>query len=86
MTRCASICAAALVEASQVLSQYSEDLEKALAASIGVALFQPDRPEEIEELIARADRAMYEAKRLGKNRFSLAPAPDGADKPAMGDA
>ena len=78
--------AAALVEASQVLSQYSEDLEKALAASIGVALFQPDRPEEIEELIARADRAMYEAKRLGKNRFSLAPAPDGADKPAMGDA
>lgn len=41
-----------------------------LGASIGMAWFDkaPDGP---EELLQRADRAMYEAKTAGKHRFSL---------------
>ena len=37
-----------------------------LSASIGIALHQPDDPDNIELLIGRADRAMYAVKRSGK--------------------
>jgi two-component system, cell cycle response regulator len=39
-----------------------------VTASIGVA-FYPDDAEYAESLIARADNALYEAKRLGKNQY-----------------
>ena len=38
--------------------------------SAGIAVRQPDEPQEM--LIGRADRAMYEAKRAGKNRVQRA--------------
>ncbi|MBP7662026.1 MAG: diguanylate cyclase, partial [Burkholderiaceae bacterium] len=39
--------------------------------SAGLAVRHPDEPQ--EQLIERADRAMYEAKRAGKNRVQRAP-------------
>ena len=39
--------------------------------SAGLAVRHPDEPQEL--LIGRADRAMYEAKRAGKNRVQRAP-------------
>ena len=39
-----------------------------VTASIGVA-FYPDDAEDTESLIARADNALYEAKRSGKNQY-----------------
>jgi diguanylate cyclase (GGDEF)-like protein/PAS domain S-box-containing protein len=40
----------------------------ALSFSIGIALF-PDNGEEINELIANADRGLYKAKHSGKNQY-----------------
>lgn len=45
-----------------------DDLPVRVTASIGVA-FYPDDAEDAESLIARADNALYEAKRLGKNQY-----------------
>lgn len=41
-----------------------------LGASIGMALFEA-APERADELLQRADEAMYQAKSAGKHRFSL---------------
>jgi diguanylate cyclase (GGDEF)-like protein/PAS domain S-box-containing protein len=46
----------------------------ALGASIGIALHMPGCAETVEQLLARADDAMYQAKRSGKNRYCVAPA------------
>ncbi|MFH1397600.1 MAG: sensor domain-containing diguanylate cyclase [Candidatus Omnitrophota bacterium] len=45
--------------------------ETAITVSIGVATFPTDTSDEIE-LVMKADRAMYEAKRQGRNRVHLA--------------
>lgn len=44
-----------------------------ISSSIGVAVYQPNLDGEVgpEELLAMADKAMYAAKRLGKNRVEL---------------
>jgi diguanylate cyclase (GGDEF)-like protein/PAS domain S-box-containing protein len=48
-----------------------EDVEvPALTLSLGLATLVPN--EAIDELIARADSALYEAKRTGRNRLSIA--------------
>jgi diguanylate cyclase (GGDEF)-like protein/PAS domain S-box-containing protein len=44
----------------------------ALSGSIGIALHAPDAQESVEALLSRADAAMYEAKRSGKNRYRIA--------------
>lgn len=46
--------------------------DSGLGLSIGVAVYDPGRGEEKEELIARADKALYRAKRGGRNRAELA--------------
>jgi diguanylate cyclase (GGDEF)-like protein len=45
-----------------------------IGASIGVALHRPEDARNLEALLARADFAMYSAKRSGKNRVATAPA------------
>jgi len=42
-----------------------------VSASVGIAL-HPEHGNESEQLIKQADRAMYEAKRNGKNQYKLA--------------
>jgi diguanylate cyclase (GGDEF)-like protein len=44
-----------------------------VSASIGVALHQPGDRRDLSALLARADAAMYAAKREGKNRVVIAP-------------
>jgi len=44
-----------------------------VSASIGVALHQPDDVRDLTALLARADGAMYAAKRAGKNQVVTAP-------------
>jgi diguanylate cyclase (GGDEF)-like protein len=45
----------------------------AVGASIGLALQRPDELQDPTRLLARADQAMYEAKRKGKGRVAFAP-------------
>jgi diguanylate cyclase (GGDEF)-like protein len=45
-----------------------------VGASIGVALQMPHQAPDPARLLARADQAMYEAKRKGKSRIAMAPA------------
>nr|WP_246423665.1 sensor domain-containing diguanylate cyclase [Roseospira goensis] len=58
--------------ASAMLHSLSADPAAPLAVSIGVAVYDPGRPEDLGALTARADAAMYAAKRAGKGRFELA--------------
>ncbi len=39
-----------------------------VTVSIGVATLHPDSPEKGENLLERADKALYEAKAEGRNR------------------
>ena len=47
--------------------------------SIGIAVFDPDRPDTLDELIGRADKALYAAKSAGKNAYRTAPPDDGLE-------
>ncbi len=55
----------------------SRDLD--VTASIGISVF-PDGGDGVDELLRTADRAMYSAKRAGRNTYSLAPL--GSEAPA----
>lgn len=54
-----------LDEIQSVCEKYSEIK---LSASIGISLY-PENGKMLEELYAKADQALYEAKRAGKNQF-----------------
>lgn len=47
--------------------------------SIGIAIFDPGNPEQVDSLMARADRAMYEVKRGGKAGIAAAPPLNGEE-------
>lgn len=65
----------AVVVAEKILQALSVPVvlpggEFSTGASIGVSMF-PDDAADAESLLKKADAAMYEAKRLGRNRFSF---------------
>jgi len=66
--------AAALLEAATELAAFSPPGTPPLGFSLGIAVHAPASGEDLAELIARADAAMYEAKRAGKGAARLAPA------------
>ncbi len=62
-----------LLGASLSLNHFSGRPDKPLHMSLGVAVHNGASGETLEELIARADKAMYEVKRDGKGSYRLAP-------------
>lgn len=67
--------AATLLSAASALAVHSGDRDRPLGISIGIALYDPVAGESIDDLMARADAAMYIAKRQGKGSFGIAPPP-----------
>jgi diguanylate cyclase (GGDEF)-like protein len=53
-------------------AKMSDDLPVAATVSIGVAIIQDPR-EDLSSLLAKADKALYQAKARGRNRVELAP-------------
>jgi diguanylate cyclase (GGDEF)-like protein len=62
-----------LLAAARSLKNLSGSPDKPLAVSLGVAIYDPRSGETRDGLIARADAAMYEAKKGGKGRLAMAP-------------
>ncbi len=62
-----------LLAASQVLTSFSGSADRPLGISVGVAIYDPASAETLNDLMARADGAMYIAKRRGKSSFAIAP-------------
>ena len=67
--RAAEAKAMALLEACAKVAEHTGAGEAPLGASIGIALSDPGRDETEAQLVARADRAMYDAKHHGKRGF-----------------
>ena len=74
-----------LIKASESLREFSGDDDHPLGISVGVAIFDPDDNEPLEDLVARADEAMYEVKNKGKGGFHMAASPLMRSDPADGD-
>lgn len=64
-----------LIKVSQSMRQFSGAPDRPLGISVGVAVFDPERTETLDELLARADAAMYAIKKAGKGGFHMAPMP-----------
>jgi diguanylate cyclase (GGDEF)-like protein len=60
------------LERTRELIGYSGSPDRPIGMSIGIAVWVAG-PENMEQLLARADAAMYVAKRGGKGAFSVAP-------------
>ncbi|MEM6574937.1 MAG: diguanylate cyclase [Pseudomonadota bacterium] len=67
--RCDNLSAARL--ARRLVRQVSEELDD-VTVSIGVAGYAAERDESPDDLISRADQALYSAKNQGRNRYVLA--------------
>lgn len=66
-----------LLKAAGALARHSGDSERPLHMSLGLAVHAGPSRESLDELVARADKAMYEVKRDGKGQWRLAPPPGG---------
>jgi diguanylate cyclase (GGDEF)-like protein/PAS domain S-box-containing protein len=62
------------LEQMTALASYSGSPERPIGMSIGIAVWTPGH-ESMEQLLARADGAMYQAKRAGKGGYAIAPVP-----------
>lgn len=60
------------LQAAIRLRPLSGDEERPLTLSVGVSVYDPEQPEPLELLTARADAAMYAAKKMGKNSYHVA--------------
>jgi len=65
-----------LIYASECLRKLSGDDDHPLGISVGVAIFDPDDDESLDDIMARADAAMYEVKNSGKSGFHMAAPPE----------
>ena len=72
-TEAAGVKARSLLDAGRALAEHSADAAHPLGFSIGVAVFRPGMGERLEQLLARADEAMYAVKKTGKGGFEMAP-------------
>ena len=79
-TKAAKSVAKALGKAARALSAFSAGPERPLGFSIGIAVHNAASQEDIEKLLARADGAMYTAKRAGKGGVQLAKNGAGAQR------
>jgi len=61
-----------LLQACREVSQELEISDPSINFSIGIALAQGAKDDNLERLLSRADAAMYEVKRRGKGTFALA--------------
>lgn len=66
-----------LLDRSREMRKMSGDDEHPLGISVGVAIFNPDVGESLDDLLARADAAMYAVKKASKGGFQMAPPPGG---------
>lgn len=64
--------AAAILKDAKALAEFSGGPDCPLGFSIGIAVFDPDHPEELVALLSRGDAAMYAAKQAGKGGYVLA--------------
>jgi diguanylate cyclase (GGDEF)-like protein/PAS domain S-box-containing protein len=64
-----------LLAAGAALERFSGSQDRPLHFSLGVAVHEGHGHETLDEMIARADKAMYEVKRDGKGAWRLAPPP-----------
>jgi diguanylate cyclase (GGDEF)-like protein/PAS domain S-box-containing protein len=62
-----------LIEASKAMAKLSGSADRPLGISVGVAVYDPNHAESLDELLARADAAMYAIKKDGKGGFRMAP-------------
>jgi len=62
-----------LLKLSEQLRDLSGSQDHPLGISIGIAVYRPQTGEELENLLARADAAMYEVKQTSKGDCCLAP-------------
>lgn len=67
--------AAQLIATSKQMVSMSGDEDHPLGISIGVAFFNPMSGEKLDDLLARADAAMYSVKKKSKGGFEMAPPP-----------
>lgn len=63
-----------LLAASKSLEILSGAPDKPLGISVGIAVYRPGAGEDLENLLARADAAMYTVKQKNKGDFCIAPA------------
>ena len=61
-----------ILQASKELAAFSGSPDRPLHLSLGAAVFHPQSGEALDELLARADGAMYQVKRDGKGAWRLA--------------
>ena len=72
-------CARMLITASASLRRFSGSPAKPLGMSIGAVIYDPRTAETFTDLIARADRLMYQVKNDGKGGYAIAPPVAGGD-------
>lgn len=61
-----------LLDASEGLARFSGSPDKPLGVSVGIAMFDPAAGDSLDDLLARADTAMYAVKHGGKGGYRLA--------------
>ncbi len=73
-----------LMRESRALERFSADAICPLGLSVGIATYDPAAGETLDQLLARADAAMYAVKNRGKGGIEMAP-PCGCDRPRQSD-